>query len=96
MTGVVGGIITSKDKSSIVNPLCLSTLPECRKEKKSFDTNETIYLEDRLRATAVLPPFTRLAVAWEICSATSVEVHKATVSNSSSDMLLCLYFYVTF
>ena len=96
MTGVVGGVITSKDKRSIVNPLCLSTWPECRKEKKLFDTNETIYLEDRLRATAVLPPFARLTVASEICSATSVEVHKATVSNSSSDMLICLYFYMTF
>ena len=37
-------------KSSIVKPLCFSTLLECKDRIKIFDTNEIIYLKDKIKS----------------------------------------------
>ena len=61
VTGMKSGDVTPKDKSSIAKLLCLSTLLECIECKDRieniFDTNEKIYLKDKIKTSCRSTPF---------------------------------------
>ena len=59
MTGVSGGVVTSKEKTGILLPSPFAFLHclNAKIEYRTFDTKEIVYLKDKIKSNRSFSPF---------------------------------------